>query len=206
MMGRGKSRQTVGRVVTVGVLVLVGLLWARLFFIQPRAEGLVEPADPRQTQIAERKLTELSGAVHRLSAAARHGEARSTTLQFSAAEINAMLAAEPDVQGALAEARISAPEIRFQPGRVITTASVEKATVTVPITAVGELSARGGILLYASDSVRVAGTPASPSVRAAVDARIQEAFHHIEQQLHARVDRVAIGHNRMTLSLSNRPG
>jgi hypothetical protein len=205
MTGRSKSRQRVGQGVTVGALVLLVLLWARLFFIQPRAEGLLEPADPRQTQIAERKRSELSGAVQRLSAAARHGEARSTNLQFSAAEINAMLAAEPDVQDALAEARISAPEIRFQPGRVITTASVEKATVPVPITAEGELSARGGLLLYASTSVRVAGTPASPPVRAAVDARIQAAFHHVEQQLHARVDRVTLAHNRMTLSLSSRP-
>jgi hypothetical protein len=204
MTGRGKSNQ-VGRVVTVGGLVVSGLLWARLFFIQPKAEGLVEPADPRQIQIAERKRGELSSAVNRLSAAARHGEARSTTLRFSAAEINAMLATEPDVQGALAAARISDPEIRFRLGRVITTASVEKATVTIPVTAEGVLSARGGMLLYASDSVRVAGAPASPSVRAAVDARIQTAFHHIEQQLHARVDRVTIGRNRMTLSLSSRP-
>jgi hypothetical protein len=204
MSGRGKSGQ-VGRGVTVGVLVLVGLLWARLFFIQPKAEGLIEPANPRQTEIAERKLTEISGAVNRLSDAAQHGEVRSTPFQFSAAEINAMLAAQPDVQDALAEARISSPEIRFRPGRVITTARVEKATVTIPVTAEGELSARGGMLLYASDSVRLAGAPASPSVRAAVDARIQAAFHPIEQQLHARVDRVTISRNRMTLYLSSRP-
>jgi hypothetical protein len=204
MIGRGKSGQ-VGRAVTVGVLVLVGLLWARLFFIQPKAEGLIEPADPGQTQIAERKQSELSSAVRRLSEAARRGEARSSTLQFSAAEVNAMLATEPGVQDSLAEARISAPEVRFRPGRVITSARVEKATVTIPVTAEGELSARGGMLLYASDSVRVAGAPASPSVRAAVDARIQAAFHQIEQQLHARVDRVTLGRNRMTLTLSSQP-
>jgi len=192
-------------VVTVGALVVIGLLWGRLFFIQPKAEGLLEPADSRQTQIVERKLGELSSAVDRLSEAARHGKAQSTTLQFSAAEINAMLAAEPELQGALAEARITSPEVQLRPGRVITTARIEKATVTVPVTAEGELLARGGMLLYASDSVRVAGVPASASVRAAIDTHIQEAFRRLEQRVHARVDRVTLGRSRMTLSLSSRP-
>jgi hypothetical protein len=205
MRRRAKSGK-VGHVVTIGALALIGLLWLRLFFIQPKAEGLFEPADSRQTQIAERKLDELSSAVDRLSDAARHGKARSTTLQFSAAEINAMLAAEPELQGALAESRITSPEVHLQNGRVITTARVEKASVTVPVTAEGELAARQGMLLYASDTVRVAGVPASPSVRAAVDARIQAVFGQIQQRVRARVDRVTVGRSRITLYLSSRPG
>ena len=204
MRRRGMSGK-LGRVVTVGALAVIGLLWARLFFIHPQAEGLLEPADPGQAQLAQRKLGELSSAVSRLDTAARRGEAQSTTLQFSAAEINAMLAAEPELQGALAEARITSPEVQLRPGRVITTARIEKATVTVPVTAEGELLARGGMLLYASDSVRVAGVPASASVRAAIDTHIQEAFRRLEQRVHARVDRVTLGRSRMTLSLSSRP-
>ena len=204
MRRRGMSGK-LGRVVTVGALAVIGLLWARLFFIHPQAEGLLEPADPGQAQLAQRKLGELSSAVSRLDAAARRGEAQSTTLQFSTAEINAMLAAEPELQGALAEARITSPEVQLRPGRVITTARIEKATVTVPVTAEGELLARGGMLLYASDSVRVAGVPASASVRAAIDTHIQEAFRRLEQRVHARVDRVTLGRSRMTLSLSSRP-
>ena len=69
----------------------------------------------------------------------------------------------------------------------------------------GELAARHGMLLYASDSVRVAGVPASPAVRAAVDARIQAVFGQIQQRVRARVDRVTIGRSRITLYLSSRP-
>jgi hypothetical protein len=202
-----KQRRRSGRLgptVTVGALVLIGLLWARLFFVQPRAEGLFEPADSRQTQIAERKLGELSSAVERLSDAARHGKASSTTVQFSAAEINAMIAAEPDVQGALSESRISSPEVRLENGRIVTAARVEKGTIAVPVTAEGELAARQGMLLYASDKVRVAGVPATPSVQAAVDGRIQAVFGQIQQRVRARVDRVAVGRNGITLYLSSR--
>lgn len=204
-MKRARKSGKLAQSLTVGALMLIGLLWLRLFFVQPKAEGLYEPADSRQSQIAERKLGELSSAVDRLSEATRHGKALTTTVQFSAAEINAMLAAEPELQGALAEARITSPEVRLASGRVITTARIEKATLTVPVTAKGELAVRQGMLLYASHSVQVAGVPASPAVRTAVDARIQAVFGQLEQQLHARVDRVAIGPNRLTLTLSRLP-
>jgi hypothetical protein len=204
-MNRRKRSVQAGRLVTLAGLVLIGLLWARLLIVQPRAEEGGEPSDPRRAQLAQRKLTELSGALSRLSNAARHSEARSTTVQFSTAEINAMLSEEPEVRGALEEARISSPEVRLQRGRVITTATVERGSVAVPITAEGELSARGGMLLYASDRVRVAGIPTTGSVRDAIDSRIQDAFRHLEQQVHARVDRVTVGRDRITLSLSSRP-
>ena len=203
-MNRKRSGQ-VGRVVTMGILVLVGLLWARLFLLRPLAEEGGAASDPRRAQLAERKLTELSGALDRISDAARHGKSGSTVVQFSTAEINAMLAEEPDVQGALEDARISTPEVRLQGGRIITTASVERGSVPVPITAEGELSARGGMLLYASDRVRVAGFPTTGSVRDAIDSRIQEAFRRLEQRAHARIDRVTVGRDRITLYLSSRP-
>jgi hypothetical protein len=203
-MNRRKRSGQAARVVTVAALVVTGLLWARLLVVHPRAEDGGEPSDPQRAQLAQHKLTELSGALNRLSDAAHHGKASATTVQFSAAEINAMLVEDSEVRGALEDARISSPEVRLQPGRVITTATIERRSVAVPITAEGELTARSGILLYASDRVRLAGVPTTGSVRDSIDGRIQEAFRRLEQRTHARVDRVTVGRDRITLYLSSR--
>jgi hypothetical protein len=199
---RGRRTALAGRVVTLTALALIGLLWARLFLVQPHADGGGDSLDPRRAQLAQRKLTEVSGALDRLSDATHRGEAGAATVQFSTAEINAILTDDPEVRGALEDARISSPEVRLQHGRVITTAMVERGSVAVPIAAEGELAARGGILLYASDRVRVAGVPTTGSVRDTIDNRLQEAFRRLEQRAHARVDRVAVGRDRITLYLS----
>ena len=74
----------------------------------------------------------------------------------------------------------------------------------VPVTAEGTLTARGGALLYASDRVRLAGVPTTGSVRETVDSRIQEAFRRLQQRTHARVGRVTVGRDRITLYLRSR--
>jgi hypothetical protein len=201
---RGRRTALAGRVVTLAALVLIGLLWARLLLVQPRADVGGAPNDPRRAQLAQRKLTEISGALDRLSAAAHKGQTGATTVQFSTAEINALLTDDPEVSGALEDARISSPEVRLQNGRVITTAMVERGSVGVPIAAEGELAARGGMLLYASDRVRVAGVPATGAIRDTIDSRLQEAFRHLERRTHARVDRATVGRDRITLYLSRR--
>jgi hypothetical protein len=203
-MNRRRRSGRAGRVATVAALAVIGLLWARLLIVQPHAEVGGEPADPQRAQLAQRKLTELSGALNRLSDTARHGATGVTTVQFSTAEINAMLTEDLEVRGALEDARISSPEVRLQRGRVITTATVERGSVAVPITAEGELAVRSGMLLYASDRVRLAGVPTTGSVRDAIDGRIQEAFRRLEQRTHARVNRVTVGPDRITLYLSSR--
>jgi hypothetical protein len=200
----GRSTALAGRVVTLAALALIGLLWARLFLVQPRAGVGGDSIDPRRAQLAQRKLTEISGALDRLSAAGHRGKTGATTVQFSTAEINALLTDDPEVSGALEDARISSPEVRLRPGRVITTAMVERGSVAVPIAAEGGLAARGGMLLYASDRVRVAGVPTTGSVRDTIDSRLQEAFGRLQQRTHARVDRVTVGPDRITLYLSRR--
>jgi len=202
-MTRRRNSGQAGRVVTVAVLILIGLLWARLFVIHPRAEFGTASA-PQRAQLAQRKLTELSGALSQLSDASHRGKSGATTVQFSAAEINAILAEDPELRGAFEDARISPPEVRLQQGRVITTATIERNTVEVPVTAEGTLTARGGALLYASDRVRLAGVPTTGSVRETVDSRIQEAFRRLQQRTHARVGRVTVGRDRITLYLRSR--
>jgi hypothetical protein len=195
-----------GQVVTVAALSAIGLLWLRLLFVQPPAGDAYDRRDPTQTRVARHKMDEVSVEASRLAAAARRGESRSTVLLLSAEEINALLATQPEVRGVLDDARISEPEVRLQHGRVITSATVIAGGTPVRLTAEGTLAARGGMLIYASDTVRVAGVPAPARVRAAVETRIAEAFHRVEQQAHARVDRVIVDRDRIKLYLSSEPG
>jgi hypothetical protein len=195
----------VGQVITVVALAVIGLLWLRLLLVHPPTGDAWERRDPRQTRVAQRKMDEVTGTASRLAAAARRGESRSTVLQLSADEINALLATQPEVRGVLDDAKISDPEVRLEPNRVITRATVVAGGTPVALTAAGTLTARSGMLIYTSDSVRVAGVPAPSRVRAAVETRIAEAFHQVEQQAHARVDRVSVVRDRITLHLSSEP-
>lgn len=205
-MKRPGTSGTGGRLATVAALVLIGLLWLRLLLVQPHVDETGGRIDPRQAQRAQRKLDEVSGEARRLAEAARRGESRATILFLSAEEINALLTAQPEVRGVLARSRIRDPEVRLRSGRVITTATIQTAGLPARVTADGQLEARSGMLLYASESVHVAGVPAPAPLRAAVDARIQEAFRRVQHEAHARVDRVTVGPNRITLYLSSRPG
>jgi hypothetical protein len=201
---RGVSGSS-GRVATIVALGVIGLLWLRLLVVQPRADQSYAPINSRQARLAREKRSELTGALGRLADAARKGEARSTVLRLSSADLNAILTAQPEVQDALAEARVRDFQVRIETGRVITSATVEKAGVPILVTAEGQLGAREGMLLYASDSVRVHGLPAPAPIRRAVDGRIQEAFRQLEEKAGARVDRVTVGRDRIALHLSSAP-
>jgi hypothetical protein len=194
------------RILTVAALAVIGLLWVRLLIVQPRA-GRPGPytQNMQRSPLAGEKLAEVTGQAERLAEAARRGERQSAILQLTAGEINSLLMEEPGLRGVLEEARVSAPEVRFQPGRIITTATVEAAGAPVRVTAEGRLAARGGMLLYSSDRVRVAGLPAPRAIREAVETRIQDAFRRVERQAKARVDRVSISRDQITLHLSSRP-
>lgn len=204
-MKRRPKRAVVGQAVTLAALVVVGALWARLLLVQPRAEEAFAPVDSPQARAARQKLDEVSGAVSQLKAAAKRGETQTTILRLSDSDINSMLATQPEVIGALEDARVRDPLVRIEEGRIVTTATVEKGQMPVSLRAEGHLAARSGMLLYASRSVRVGGLPAPAAIRAAVDSRIQAAFRQFERQSQARVDRVTVTDDRITLHLSSRP-
>ncbi len=202
---RRRERGAGGRAFTLTALGIVGLLWVRLLVVQPRAQDMDAPADLDQKRIAARKLTEVNGTIGRLARASRKGEARAAVLRLSAGDINALLVAEPEVRGALEEARIHDPRVELQEGQVVTTATVERAGLPFTLTAQGRLAAHGGALIYASDSVRVRGVPAPAAIRDAVDARIQAAFRQLEEKAGARVDHVTVGSGQITLRLTSAP-
>lgn len=204
-MKRRLKRGLVGQIATLAVLAVVGVLWARLILVHPRAEEAFLPADTPQSRIARQKLSEVSGAVTQLRAASQRGETRTRILRLSDSDINGMLAAQPEVVGALEDSRVRDLLIRIDEGRIITTATVEKGQIPVNLRAVGHLAARSGMLLYASRSVRVGGLPAPAAIRTAMDARVQAAFRQFERQSQARVDRVTVSEDRITLYLSSRP-
>jgi hypothetical protein len=207
-MIRRRTREAAGRLITLAVLAVIGLLWIRLLVVQPRAgseDVRRYPLQSAQTPIAQRKLQQITGEANRLTDAARRGEVRSAVLRLSAGEINAILSEQPEVIGVTEESRVRAAEVRLQPGRIITTATIEAAGAPIRVTAEGQLSARGGLLLYAPETVRVAGLPAPRPIRDAVQTRIQEAFRRVEQQARARVNRVVVGRDQITLHLSSQP-
>jgi hypothetical protein len=193
-----------GRAITVGALAVIGLLWLRLLVVHPHAS---DPAwvDPRQQQQMQRKLTEISGAVDQLQQASQRGETRHTVVHLTAGDVNAMLAAQPEVRTALEVARVHDPHVRLEKGRVITTATVERRGVPLPVQAEGRLAARDGLLLYASESVRVGGMTAHVAIRRTVDARVQDAFRRLEEKTNAHIDRVTVGPDLITLSLTSEP-
>jgi hypothetical protein len=202
---RRPSRGGLGRALTLATLTVIGVLWARVLFVQPHAEEGFGPVDSQQAEAGQQKLAEVSGAVSQLKAASQRGETRTRVLRLSDSDINAMLTAQPEVLGALEDARVRDLLIRIQDGRIITTATVDKGQVPFNLRAEGHVAARGGMLLYASTSVRVGGLPAPAGIRDAVDAQIQSAFRQFERQAQARVDRVTVKDDRLTLHLRSRP-
>jgi hypothetical protein len=202
---RWSKRGLAGQIATVAALALIGVLWARLLLVHPEAEEVFHPADAARVQIAQRKLDEVSGAVNQLKAASQRGEKRTRVLRLSDADINGMLAAQPEVLGALEDAQVRDLLVRIEDGRIITIATVQKGQMPVSLRADGYLAARSGMLLYASSDVRIGGLPAPETIRTAVDTRIQAAFRQFEQQSQARVDRVSVTGDRITLRLSSRP-
>jgi hypothetical protein len=149
------------------------------------------PSEPERSarRTAKRLAVEIKGAP---KAGAPQDDGR-FEVTITDGELNEMVTSLPEVRMALEKQHINAPEIRFEPDRLVANARVPVyGGVEARVSLAGRVRAQDGKLVYETESVSIGSFPAPGPVRDELDKQIKKAVEGLDKSLKGRVEEVTL--------------
>ena len=200
-------RRIAGIVLTLVFLVAAGVGFIAFRMLSPTAQtGPSAPVtaapSPAEQQRAEQTVDRLRRDAERLDGGrgatgsrADSGHPRSAPVEFRVTqkEVNDLLIGLPEVRKTLSQQKIAAPELTFQPDRIVASARVPVYHgVQASVSAVGKVWAEDGHLAYRTEGVYLGDLPAPRRVRRELDRALRGSIQELNRKLGARIETVQV--------------
>ncbi len=183
-----------------GCLVLMLLAAAGVAFVvwdlsRPPARTASKAVAPPPPPVEDQRQAEAT--VKRLAKEVKAATPEGATskrfaLRLTAAEVNQMLRALPEVKQELKANRVEQTEVDFEEGQVVARARVQVGGLKARVSAIGAVRAENGKLAVETKGLYLGMLPAPPNVREELDRTLQESVARFNSKLKGRIDKVQV--------------